>query len=1152
MPHADFVHLHVHSAYSLLEGAIHVKALAKMAREMAMPAVAVTDTNNMFGALEVSSALPAAGVQPILGCCLNVGLTSPDGTTADDVMAPAVFLVKDEEGYNNLLKILSRAHMQTDGIVPPHTSLATLEDCNEGLIMLTGGAFGPLGQLLLNDRMEEAEALLKEWRRIFGDRLYMELQRHGMEAEVRTEAQFLTWAYDLDIPLVATNDAYFPDRDMFEAHDALICIAEGAYVVQEDRRRLTPEHYFKSAAEMRTLFHDLPEAIDNTLVIARRTAYKAPTRAPILPRFGSEDGDESEADILRRMAREGLERRLAAHVFTEGMSEEDKAETAKPYFERLEYEMGIIESMGFPGYFLIVADFIQWSKAQGIPVGPGRGSGAGSLVAWALLITDLNPLRFSLLFERFLNPERVSMPDFDIDFCQDRRDEVIRYVQGKYGHDHVAQIITFGKLQARAVMRDVGRVLQMPYGQVDRLCKMVPNNPANPVTLEEALLTEAPLRQARDAEDDVRRMIDIALKLEGLYRHASTHAAGVVIGDRPLDQLVPLYRDPKSDMPVTQFNMKFVESAGLVKFDFLGLKTLTVISTAVNLIRQTEGREIDMSAVTLNDKATYELLASAETVGVFQLESSGMRDSLRQLKPDTFEDIIAMVALYRPGPMDNIPSFIRRKHGEEPADYLHPKLEKLLKETYGVIIYQEQVMEIAQILAGYSLGEADLLRRAMGKKIAAEMDAQRKRFVEGATERGVPKEKAEFIFDLVAKFAGYGFNKSHAAAYALVAYHTAWLKANYPVEFFAASMTLDMGNIDKLNMFRQELGRLDIPLLPPDINASRADFSVEVMPDGKKAVRYALGALKNVGKAAMEGIVAERDANGPFKDIFDMAERVEFTCLNKRALENLSRAGAFDGFSENRRQMFESVELVIRHASQVKADAEAQDSLFGDEIAPQRPKLVETEDWKKLDRLEEEAGAVGFYLTGHPLDPYWGMLMAENVTPSSEMLTALASRTGLVMAGIVTRLQQRKSQRGTPFAFLGLSDPTGGFEVTLFSEVLTASREMLEAGTPVVVDVEGRLEGESARLTAQRIRSVEDFVGRASRTMTIVLDQGANADSIRMALADAGSGQGKVVIQLPLATGGKVDLSLPGRYAVNPMLEEALSATRGVSAVEVV
>ena len=1152
MPHADFVHLRVHSAYSLLEGAIHVKALAKMAREMAMPAVAVTDTNNMFGALEVSSALPAAGVQPILGCCLNVGLTSPDGTTADDVMAPAVFLVKDEEGYNNLLKILSRAHMQTDGIVPPHTSLATLEDCNEGLIMLTGGAFGPLGQLLLNDRMEEAEALLKEWRRIFGDRLYMELQRHGMEAEVRTEAQFLTWAYDLDIPLVATNDAYFPDRDMFEAHDALICIAEGAYVVQEDRRRLTPEHYFKSAAEMRTLFHDLPEAIDNTLVIARRTAYKAPTRAPILPRFGSEDGDESEADILRRMAREGLERRLAAHVFTEGMSEEDKAETAKPYFERLEYEMGIIESMGFPGYFLIVADFIQWSKAQGIPVGPGRGSGAGSLVAWALLITDLNPLRFSLLFERFLNPERVSMPDFDIDFCQDRRDEVIRYVQGKYGHDHVAQIITFGKLQARAVMRDVGRVLQMPYGQVDRLCKMVPNNPANPVTLEEALLTEAPLRQARDAEDDVRRMIDIALKLEGLYRHASTHAAGVVIGDRPLDQLVPLYRDPKSDMPVTQFNMKFVESAGLVKFDFLGLKTLTVISTAVNLIRQTEGREIDMSAVTLNDKATYELLASAETVGVFQLESSGMRDSLRQLKPDTFEDIIAMVALYRPGPMDNIPSFIRRKHGEEPADYLHPKLEKLLKETYGVIIYQEQVMEIAQILAGYSLGEADLLRRAMGKKIAAEMDAQRKRFVEGATERGVPKEKAEFIFDLVAKFAGYGFNKSHAAAYALVAYHTAWLKANYPVEFFAASMTLDMGNIDKLNMFRQELGRLDIPLLPPDINASRADFSVEVMPDGKKAVRYALGALKNVGKAAMEGIVAERDANGPFKDIFDMAERVEFTCLNKRALENLSRAGAFDGFSENRRQMFESVELVIRHASQVKADAEAQDSLFGDEIAPQRPKLVETEDWKKLDRLEEEAGAVGFYLTGHPLDPYWGMLMAENVTPSSEMLTALASRTGLVMAGIVTRLQQRKSQRGTPFAFLGLSDPTGGFEVTLFSEVLTASREMLEAGTPVVVDVEGRLEGESARLTAQRIRSVEDFVGRASRTMTIVLDQGANADSIRMALADAGSGQGKVVIQLPLATGGKVDLSLPGRYAVNPMLEEALSATRGVSAVEVV
>ena len=1151
MPHADFIHLRVHSAYSLLEGAIHVKALAKMAKEMAMPAVAVTDTNNMFGALEVSSALPAAGVQPILGCCLNVGLAGLDGLTADDVMAPAVFLVKDEEGYNNILKILSRAHMQTDGIVPPHTSLATLEECHAGLILLTGGAFGPLGQLLLADRQEEAETLLGEWRRIFGDRLYMELQRHGMEAEVRTEAQFLTWAYDLDIPLVATNDVYFPDRDMFEAHDTLICIAEGAYVVQEDRRRLTPEHYFKSAAEMRTLFQDLPEAIDNSIVIARRTAYKAPTRAPILPRFGSEEGGESEANILRRMAREGLEKRLADHVYTEDMSEGERAEIAKPYFERLEYEMGIIEAMGFPGYFLIVADFIQWSKAQGIPVGPGRGSGAGSLVAWSLLITDLNPLRFSLLFERFLNPERVSMPDFDIDFCQDRRDEVIRYVQGKYGHDHVAQIITFGKLQARAVMRDVGRVLQMPYGQVDRLCKMVPNNPANPVTLEEALLTEAPLRQARDAEDDVRRMIDIALKLEGLYRHASTHAAGVVIGDRPLDQLVPLYRDPKSDMPVTQFNMKFVESAGLVKFDFLGLKTLTVISTAVKLIQETEGKAVDMSAVALDDKPTYDLMASAETVGVFQFESSGMRDSLRQLKPDTFEDIIAMVALYRPGPMDNIPSFIRRKHGEEPADYLHPKIEKLLKETYGVIIYQEQVMEIAQILAGYSLGEADLLRRAMGKKIAAEMDGQRKRFVEGAVARDVPQAKAEFIFDLVAKFAGYGFNKSHAAAYALVAYHTAWLKANYPVEFFAASMTLDMGNIDKLNMFRQELGRLGIPLLPPDINASRADFSVEVMADGGKAVRYALGALKNVGKAAMEGIVAERDAKGPFTDIFDMAERVEFTCLNKRALENLSRAGAFDAFSPNRKQMFESVELVIRHASQVKADAEGPASLFGDEISP-RPRLVQTEDWKKLDRLDEEAGAVGFYLTGHPLDPYWDMLQAENVTPSSGMIEALSSRTGLVMAGIVTRLQQRKSQRGTPFAFLGLSDPTGIFEVTLFSEVLTACREMLEAGTPVVVDVEGRLEGESARLTAQRIRAVDDFIGRASRTMTIRLEQGANLDSIRMALAEAGKGQSQVVLQSALVTGGSVDLSLPGRYAVNPMLEEALSATRGVSAVEVV
>jgi DNA polymerase-3 subunit alpha len=1150
MPGLDFVHLHVHSSYSLLEGALTIARLAELAKADRQPALALTDTDNMFGVLEFSEKISGYGIQPIVGCALAVDFGDSDHGPRNPNAQPerlrVVLLAARAEGYRSLMRLNSRAFLDSPANEPPRLKLEWLDGETDGIIALTGGPGGPLDGALAAGQGHLAAARLDALLKLFGDRLYIELQRHGTAAERRSEPGLVDLAYARSVPLVATNEPFFAAAQDYEAHDALICIAEGRLIAEGDRRQLTPEHRFKSRAEMVRLFADLPEAVASTVEIARRCAFRPRTHQPILPRFSVGDNGRAldEASELRRRAETGLEHRLETAGVAPG-------HTVDEYRERLDFELGVIAGMKYPGYFLIVSDFIQWAKKQGIPVGPGRGSGAGSLVSYALTITDLDPIRFGLLFERFLNPERVSMPDFDIDFCQDRRDEVIRYVQERYGRDQVAQIITFGTLQARGVLRDVGRVLQMPYGQVDKLCKLVPQNPAAPVSLKQAIEGEPRLQAERDSEPIVKRAFDIAQKLEGLNRHASTHAAGIVIGDRPLSELVPLYRDPKSDMPVTQFNMKFVESAGLVKFDFLGLKTLTVISTALKLIRETEGKGIDMSAVALDDEATYKLMASAETVGVFQFESSGMRDSLRQLKPDTFEDIIAMVALYRPGPMDNIPSFIRRKHGEEPADYLHPKIEKLLKETYGVIIYQEQVMEIAQILAGYSLGEADLLRRAMGKKIASEMDAQRKRFVEGATARDVPQAKAEFIFDLVAKFAGYGFNKSHAAAYALVAYHTAWLKANYPVEFFAASMTLDMGNIDKLNMFRQELGRLGIPLLPPDINASRADFSVEVTADGGKAVRYALGALKNVGKGAMEGIVAERDANGAFTDIFDMAERVEFTCLNKRAMENLSRAGAFDSFSQNRRQMFESVETVIRHAGQVKADAEGPASLFGDEIAP-RPKLPEAEDWKKLDRLDEEAGAVGFYLTGHPLDPYWEMLKAEKVTPSSEMVEALGARTGLVMAGIVTRLQQRRSQRGTPFAFLGLSDPTGIFEVTLFSDVLTACREMLEIGTPVVVDVEGRLEGESARLTAQRIRAVDDFVGRASRTMTIRLDQGANVDSIRMALTDAGSGHGRVVIEFPLATGGRVDLSLPGRYAVNPMLEEALSTTGGVRAVEVV
>ncbi len=697
MSYADFVHLRTHSAYSLSEGAIHVKALAKLATAHDMPAAGITDTANLFGALEFALAAADAGVQPVIGTLLPM-FDRP----AEEIACLPVY-AQTQAGYQNLLHLVSKAFLQSGDEGKPWLDWAQLEGRTAGLIALTGGANGPLGRLILAGQDKAALSLLAQLEGFFPGRLYVELQRHGTAEEQTTEPHFLHWAYGRDLPLVATNDVYFAEKELHEAHDVLLCIAAGKRQDEDERPRVTPEHYFKSAAEMRALFEDLPEAVDNTLVIARRCAAMPLPHDPILPAFGSEEGRDEPAE-LRAQAEAGLEQRLETHVYPKDATEDQKAEIAAPYRERLAHELTIITQMGFPGYFLIVSEFIKWAKEQGIPVGPGRGSGAGSLVAYSLQITDLDPLQWGLLFERFLNPERVSMPDFDVDFCQDRRDEVIDHVRRKYGEDRVAQIITFGKLQARAALRDVGRVLGMPYGQVDKICKLVPNNPANPVTLQQAIDGEPALQEMRRSDEEVGRLIDIALQLEGLYRHASTHAAGVVIGDRPLEELVPLYRDPRSEMPVTQFNMKWVETAGLVKFDFLGLKTLTVLQTAVRFIAE-RGIEIDLLKLPLDDEATFDLLGSGETAGVFQLEGSGMRDMLRRLKPTEFEDIIAVVSLYRPGPMENIPSYIARKHGKEKPDYLHPLLQPVLEETYGIIIYQEQVMQIAQILAGYTLGE---------------------------------------------------------------------------------------------------------------------------------------------------------------------------------------------------------------------------------------------------------------------------------------------------------------------------------------------------------------------------------------------------------------------------------------------------------------
>jgi len=1163
MAHADFVHLRVHSAYSLSEGAIRTKDLAYLCKQYGMPAVAVTDTGNLFGAMEFAIAASSAGVQPITGCQLAVRREDQAAVNHSNghALAPApdqlVLLAQSEVGYRNLMALVSHAFLESGDGEAPQVPLHAIEQRSEGLIALTAGPAGAVGRLLLDGQRPAAEAMLDRLAAAFPGRLYVELMRHGVDAETKIEGALVDLAYAKNLPLVATNECFFADAAMYEAHDALLCIAEGRVISETERRRVNPEYRFKSPSEMRKLFADLPEACDNTLVIARRCAFMPKPVKPILPAF-PEAAAEGEPAALKRTSEEGLARRLEQQVYPiaeleAGGKPIDREAIARPYRERLAFEIDVIAKMGFAGYFLIVADFIQWAKRNDIPVGPGRGSGAGSVVAWVLTITDLDPLRFGLLFERFLNPERVSMPDFDIDFCQDRRDEVIRYVQQRYGRDRVAQIITFGKLQARAVLRDVGRVMAMPYGQVDRLCKLVPNNPANPVTLAQAIEKEPALEQAREEDEQVKRLIDMALKLEGLYRHASTHAGGVVIGDRPLHELVAMYRDPRSDMPVTQFNMKYVEQAGLVKFDFLGLKTLTVLQHAVRLINA-RGGKIDLEKLPLDDKKTYDMMGRAEVTGVFQLESSGMRDVLRKLKPSRFEDIIALVALYRPGPMENIPRFIACKHGQEQPDYLHPRIEAVLKETYGIIIYQEQVMQIAQLLAGYSLGGADLLRRAMGKKIKEEMAAQRQTFVDGAVKLGVDGGQASNIFDLVDKFAGYGFNKSHAAVYALVAYQTAYLKANYPVEFLAASMTLDMGNTDKLNAFRQELNRVGIKLLAPDVNKSSWDFAVEEAPgaDGKNeaSIRYALAAIRNVGGKAMRDLEAERAANGRFKSLFDLAQRLDSKVLNKRMLESLACAGAFDQLVPNRAQVMAAADLVLKHAAAAASDrGSGQTSLFGgaSEIA-QAPALPSVVEWGPLDRLAKEFEAIGFYLSAHPLDAYGKTLQRLGVTAYADLRDQMRMRsnTRFTLAGIVAGRQERTSARGNRFALLAMSDQSGLYEATLFSEVLSSSRELLVAGNAILITADAQLQNDELRLTVQSVRALDQAAASAPGAgLTIYVKDPAPLKGLDGILKRDAKGRGTISLLLELPD-REVEMKLPGGFAITPQVRAALKALPGI------
>ncbi|MFD1612992.1 DNA polymerase III subunit alpha [Sphingomonas tabacisoli] len=1169
MPHAPFVPLRIFSAYTMLEGAIDPKDIVKLAKRHGFPAAALTDRNGLYAAMAFSEAAMKAGIQPVIGTLLCVARpVRGDVPPALDWLA---LYAQDETGYRNLCELVSAAHLDRPIEQDPHVPIEALAGKTDGLLCLTAGAEGALARLFAEEQAAAAIDYVDRLERLFPGCLYIELSRRMNETEARAEKHLIDLAYAHELPLVATNPASFGDAHFHAAHDAMLCIADSAYLDSDDRRKSSPDAWLKPLPEMQELFADLPEALANTVVVAQRCAVAAPKRKPILPSLAGDR--EGEAAKLREDARAGLIQRLRkieAHSNpsipseveerTDSVQGEVRASTSlgmdalrqkyPEYFTRLEFELDVIIQMGFPGYFLIVADFIKWAKANDIPVGPGRGSGAGSVVAWALTITDLDPIKLGLLFERFLNPERVSMPDFDIDFCETHRDKVIRYVQGKYGRDQVAQIITFGRLKARAVLKDTGRVLQMSYGQVDRLAKLVPNHPTDPWTLERAINGVSELAAEYKNDREVKRLLDLAMKLEGFPRHSSTHAAGVVIGDRPLAELIPMYRDPRSDMPVTQFDMKYVEGAGLVKFDFLGLKTLSVLKKAVEMLAK-RGITVDLDALEWDDEAVYALLQRGETVGVFQLESEGMRRTLAAVKPTNFGDIIALVSLYRPGPMDNIPLFGDRKNGRAEVAYPHPLLETILAETYGIFVYQEQVMQAAQVLAGYSLGGADLLRRAMGKKIKAEMDAQRAIFVEGCEKvNGIPADKANELFDLIDKFAGYGFNKSHAAAYALLAYQTAWLKAHYPHEFYAASMCFDMAQTDKLCVFVDDMRRLDVAVLAPDVNASEAEFAVQTAGEGL-AVRYALGALKNVGERAMELLVAER-ANGPFKSLDDFAHRVDPKLLNRRQMESLAGSGAFDSVEPERAGVFAVAETMLAVAARAEDQrTSGQGGLFGmAEASGPTVKVPPSAHWSLAERMAQEKEAFGFYFSAHPIDRYRHLADAHGAKTYGALCSANIGeeRVPGTMAGLVEDVRWRTSAKGRRYLLATCSDSSGQFIASCFDDV--AAKDLEDAARAgdcglLSVELDKRAGEETPRVTIRGIRPFEGLSTNTRLVCEVELNDAGAVAALRALVDPARGGRGELRLIAKTAA-GEADVRLGRDFRLDAELSARIERLPGV------
>jgi DNA polymerase-3 subunit alpha len=1046
----QFVHLHLHTDYSLIDGLVRVKPLVNQVAEAGMPAVAITDQHNLFAAVKLFNAAMQAGVKPILGADLR--LRDPNDAKQSTRF---VVLCMDMAGFHNLSRLLSRAYIEGQHLGVPMLEPEWLEGQTDGLICLSGGREGILAKALLNHQLDEAKAQLAEWQRLFPNRFYLELVRTGREDEERYIRAAVNLAAEMQVPVVATNDVRFLKAEEFYAHEAKVCIHDGRQLDDPRRPRLYSEHqYLRTPDEMARLFADIPEAIENTVEIAKRCNLQLTLGEHYLPDFPVPEGMTIE-EFFAEESFKGLELRLEVLFPDEAVREAKRAE----YEERLQIELDVINSMGFPGYFLIVADFIQWAKNNGVPVGPGRGSGAGSLVAYALKITDLDPLQYDLLFERFLNPERVSLPDFDVDFCMDGRDRVIEYVSQHYGRDHVSQIITYGTMAAKAVLRDVGRVLGHPYGFVDQLAKLVPFELK--MTLKKALEQEPQLQERYDKEEEVKELIDLALKLEGLTRNVGKHAGGVVIAPKVLTEYTPLYCEHNGAGLVSQFDKDDVESVGLVKFDFLGLKTLTVIDWALNNVRSLIGDkadEIDIANLPLDDKPTYDLLKRCETTAVFQLESRGMKELVKRLQPDTFEDIVALVALFRPGPLQSgmVDDFVNRKHGRAKVDYPHPDLEPVLKPTYGVIVYQEQVMQIAQILAGYSLGGADMLRRAMGKKKPEEMAKQRQIFLEGSANRGIEEAEAGPIFDLMEKFAEYGFNKSHSAAYALVAYQTAWLKAHYPAAFMAAVLSADMDNTDKVVGLIDECRDMKLTVLPPDVNNSKIKFTVE----GDRTIRYGLGAIKGVGESALLGIVTEREQGSAFDSLYDFCRRVDMRKINRRVMESLVKAGALDSLGGHRASLNASLAKAMQIAEQHRRDMDSgQNDLFG--LSPaaesdQDEPLEFAAEWSEEHVLQAEKETLGLYLSGHPIDRYEAEL-SEFIPKKITDLDAPESKgyqrneKPVLTAGLIVAIRTMKSKNGSRMAFLTLDDQSARLEVRVFADVYEQYQSFIQPDKLVVI-----------------------------------------------------------------------------------------------------